>query len=184
MIKSKSIVFLSGFMGSGKSTIGPRLAKKLGYEFVDVDILIEESEGISISEIFARHGEKRFRLLEKEILHKILRNNRNVVVSLGGGTLTRRENRELVRNGGVLIYLKAEPKVILERIEGGSIDRPMLLAPDGSRLSRRELLLRIESLLRERERHYLEAAIIIDTSGKSISGAVGEITSKLKGKNL
>jgi shikimate kinase len=184
MNKTKNIVYLSGFMGSGKSTIGPSLAKRLGYDFIDIDDIIEENEGISISEIFTKHGEKHFRSLEKEILNEISRYKRHVVVSLGGGTLTRRENRELVKNGGVLIYLKADPEVILERIKSGKIDRPMLLAKDGSKLSGKELSLRIESLLREREEHYLEATIIIDTSGKSINGAVGEITSKLKGKIL
>lgn len=168
-------------MGSGKSTIGPRLAKKLGYHFVDIDNIIEENEGIPIPEIFATHGEKHFRNLEKGMLVEIYKEKKNIVVALGGGTLTRMENRELVRNGGVLVYLKADPKVIIERVKDGKINRPMLLAPDGSKLSKRELSRRIASLLKEREEHYLEASIVIDTSGKSINGAVEEITSKLKG---
>lgn len=169
-------------MGSGKSTIGPRLAKKLGYHFVDIDNIIEENEGIPIPEIFAKHGEKHFRNLEKGMLVEIYKEKKNIVVALGGGTLTRMENRELVRNGGVLVYLKADPKVIIERVKDGKINRPMLLAPDGSKLSKRELSHRIASLLKEREEHYLEASIVIDTSGKSINGAVEEITSKLKGR--
>ncbi len=169
-------------MGSGKSTIGPRLAKRLGYHFVDIDNVIEENEGISIQEIFAKHGEKHFRNLEKGMLVEIYKEKKNIVVALGGGTLTRMENRELVRNGGVLIYLKTDPKVIIKRVRSGKLNRPMLLAPDGSKLSERELSHKIFSLLKERETHYLEASIVIDTSGKSISGAVEEIASKLEGE--
>ena len=181
---NKKKIFLSGFMGSGKSTIGPRLAKQLGFDFIDIDNVIEECEGISISEIFARDGEKHFRNLEREKLSEISSGKRSVVVALGGGTLTRKENRELVKSGGVLVYLKTNPEAILDRVESGKINRPMLLASDGSKLSRRELSQRIELLLKEREEHYLEAAIIVDTSGKSVSGAIEEITSKLKGKIL
>ncbi|HUI31139.1 MAG TPA: shikimate kinase [Candidatus Acidoferrales bacterium] len=184
MNRTKNIVFLSGFMGSGKSTIGPRLAKKLGYDFIDVDYVIEENEGITIPEIFASHGEKHFRTLEKEILTVISRERNNIVVALGGGTLTHKDNRELVKKDGILIYLKAAPEEILERVEGGKIDRPMLLAADGRKLSGKELSLRIESLLKEREEHYTEASIIIETSGKSVRGTIEEITSKLKGKIL
>ena len=184
MNKIKNLVFLSGFMGSGKSTIGPRLAKKLGYGFIDIDNLIEENEGISISEIFGKHGEKHFRNLEKRILEKIYKNKENVVVALGGGTLTRKENRDLVKSGGILVYLKTDPRDILERVEKGKIERPMLLAADRSRLSGRKLLSRIEALLKEREEHYLEAAVVVETSGKSVSEALEEITSKLKGKIL
>ncbi len=184
MNSAKRIIFLAGFMGSGKSTVGPRLARKLGYDFVDVDGVIEENEGISISEIFSRHGEKHFRNLEREMLNEISREKKKIVVALGGGTLTRRENRELIKNGGVLIYLKTDPKVILKRVEIEKLNRPMLLAPDGSKLSGRELSLRIQSLLKEREEHYLEAVVTIDTSGKSVNGTVEEITSKLKGRIL
>jgi len=180
----KKKIFLSGFMGSGKSTIGPRLAKQLGFQFIDIDDYIEQSEGISISEIFSKRGEKHFRILEKEKLNEISQDDKKIVVALGGGTLTHKENRSLIKNGGVLVYLKADTRTILERVESGKINRPMLLAPDGSKLSGEELSERIESLLKEREEHYLEATIIVDTSGKSVSGALEEITSKLKGKIL
>jgi shikimate kinase len=168
-------------MGSGKSTIGPRLAKKLGYDFVDIDDIIEEEEGISVSEIFAKHGEKHFRNLEKSMLVEIYKDKKKIVVALGGGTLTRMENREIVRHGGILIYLRTHPRTIIERVKNGKINRPMLLAPDGSKLSEKELSHRIASLLKEREEHYMEASIVIDTSEKSVNGAVEEIASKLKG---
>ncbi len=184
MNKTKNIIFLSGFMGSGKSTIGPRLAKKLGYDFVDIDDVIEKRNGISIASIFTKHGERHFRNMEKQILDEILSGKERIVVALGGGTLTRKESRELIKKGGVLIYLKTDPDVILDRVGRGKTDRPMLLAPDGSRLSGRELSIKIRSLLTEREGHYLEAGIVIDTSLKGVSGVVEEITSKLGGEIL
>jgi shikimate kinase len=181
---NRTKVFLSGFMGSGKSTIGPSLAKRLGYDFLDVDDVVEENEGVTIPEIFAKHGEDHFRDLEKKILGDISRDKKSVVVALGGGTLTRKENRELVKNGGVLVYLRAAPEVILERVGSGGIDRPMLLAPDGNKLSGKDLERRIISLLKEREKQYLEARIVIETSGKTVNTAVEEIVLRLKGEVL
>lgn len=171
-------------MASGKSSVGPRLAKRLGYDFVNVDDVIEELEGASVSRIFAEHGERYFRELERKALSELSDSGKNLVVSLGGGTLTLKESRELVREGGVLIYLKTDPKIIAERAGKGKMDRPMLLSPDGRNMTGKELTSKVKSLLRERERHYLEAAIVVDTSGKTISEAANEIATKLKEKIL
>ncbi len=183
MIERKHRVFLAGFMGSGKSTIGPELARKLGYDFVDIDDLIEKSEGVTIPEIFRNHGEEYFRRIEKRVLDDLSGNDRHIVVALGGGTLTNEESRGLLREEGILVYLRSDPKEILERVKKKR-DRPMLLAPDGSPLNDAELSSRVESLLREREVHYLEANIIVSTSGRTVSKSVEEIASKLKGRIL
>jgi shikimate kinase len=183
MTEPKHIIYLAGFMGSGKSTIGPELARRLGYEFVDIDDLIEEAEGISIRDIFERHGELHFRGTEKRVLNELSRSDRKIVVGLGGGTLTHEESRKVVRKEGVLVYLKASPKKIFERVRKKR-NRPMLLSPEGTPLSDAELSARVESLLREREADYIEASIIVSTSELTVSKSVEEIASKLKGKIL
>ncbi len=180
-MKNKTI-YLTGFMASGKSSVGPRLAKRLGYDFVDVDNVIENLLGLSISRIFAERGERHFRELEKSVLDEVSSSGRNLVVSLGGGTLTLKESRELVRDGGVLVYLKANPKIIIERLGDGKMERPMLLSPAGRKLTRKELTSKVKSLLEAREAHYLNAAIVVDTSRSTIRETVKEIATKLKEK--
>lgn len=183
MSELRHIVYLAGFMGSGKSTIGPQLARELDYDFIDIDGQIEEREGISIANIFEKYGELYFRGLEKRILSDISASKKNIIVALGGGTLTQEENRRIVRSGGILIYLHTEHERILERV-GEKQDRPMLLADDGRPLSGKELSLRVKSLLREREKHYLEANIVVNTSNMSVAESVEEIRLRLRGKIL
>ena len=181
MNEGRHIIYLAGFMASGKSTIGPQLARELAYDFVDIDDQIEAREGLSIAGIFQKFGEQYFRTLENQILNDVSKSRRNIVVALGGGTLTQEENRRLIHSEGVLIYLNTEPGKILERV-GEKQDRPMLLDQDGGPLSGERLSARIESLLREREKHYLEANIIVNTSEMSVDESVEEIRSKLHGK--
>jgi shikimate kinase len=183
MTEPKHIIYLAGFMGSGKSTIGPELARRLGYKFVDIDDLIEEAEGISIRDIFKHHGEAYFRGTEKKVLTELARSDRKMVVGLGGGTLTNEESRQVVRKGGVLVYLKASPNKIFERVRKKR-NRPMLLSPEGAPLTDAELSARVESLLREREAGYMEASIVVSTSELTVSKSVEEIALKLKGKIL
>jgi len=179
----RRIIYLAGFMGSGKTTIGPKLASRLDFDFVDIDNLMEEHEGISIPKIFEKFGERYFRNLEKDTLVEISKRERDMVVALGGGTLTMKENRNLIHKGGILVYLKTEPLDILSRVSGKE-DRPMLLAGDGSRMSQEELEVRITSLLKEREKHYLEANIVVNTSNVNIEKSVEEIISKLSAESF
>src|SRR5690606_37472555 len=98
-------IYLVGFMGSGKSTIGPLLAQRLGYRFVDLDSVIEQETGESIKEIFARHGESYFRRLETDTLRKLLHSSK-LVIALGGGTFVKEENRVLLKRTGTSVWLK------------------------------------------------------------------------------
>ncbi len=183
MIELKSLIFLAGFMGSGKSTIGPLLATRIHYDFVDADSEIELAERMTIREIFETHGEKYFRGLEERVLRDIADRNRNMVVALGGGALTSQKNRALVNERGLLVYLKSDARSIIRRVRTKGT-RPMLLSPDGQPLGDEELIVRVESLLKERERHYLEASIVVDTSGSTISKSVEEIVSKLRERGV
>lgn len=111
----KKPIVLVGLMGSGKSTIGYRLAKKLHLNFVDTDNLVEERVGCSISEIFKYAGEDFFKKKESEILREVMV-SKPCVISTGGGTFLEEENRNLILNNSVSIWLKADSNVILERV--------------------------------------------------------------------
>lgn len=176
----KSLVFLTGFMGSGKSTIGPLLAQHLGYDFLDVDELIEDIEGKKIVDIFREKGEIYFRNIERKILVETVLKLSRFVIALGGGTITFADNLYLVKEAGILIYLMANPEVLLQRIKCKT-DRPLLLDHQGNILPEKLLFERILSLLKLREPFYLQADILVSTE-KSIEETIDEILNKLEGK--
>ncbi len=121
----KSIV-LTGFMGTGKSSIGRRLCNLTGAEFIDTDALIEEREGMKISEIFALHGEDYFRDLESDVIQSLAKRP-GAVISTGGGAVIRRENIDaLRRNGAVVFCLKADIERVYRNIGGNTSTRPLL----------------------------------------------------------
>lgn len=126
MSKSLQIVFLTGFMGSGKTTVGKKLAHKLGWRFVDSDQLIESRTKMSVAEIFQKHGEIYFRELEHKTLREF-RNERRCVVSLGGGIVENPHNRKILEKG-FWIFLHV-PFAVLARRLANNTTRP--LAQDG-----------------------------------------------------
>lgn len=174
----KDIVYLTGFMGSGKSTIGPILANTIGYDFLDIDRTIERTTNKTIMEIFANNGEGYFRELEKRVIDKIS-GTHGFVVSLGGGTVTRAESLNAIKTSGVLVYLKADPEEIFHRLKFKA-DRPLLKASEGAILENGELLHRIIRLMQEREAFYTQADIIVSTAGKKIGHTVDEIVRKIR----
>lgn len=176
----KRLVFLAGFMGSGKSTIGPILANTLGFDFVDIDIALEQRFGKSIVQIFAEDGEAMFRAAEREILRGLV-DKSECVISLGGGTIAYEENLDLVRQNGVIVYLHLSPEGVLQRVRHKT-HRPLLRAEDGSMLSVTELQEKIERLLKAREKFYEKAHIIVSTDEKQVGMTVDEIVKRLRGK--
>lgn len=175
--ENNSLIFLTGFMGSGKSTVGPILANTIGFQFVDLDILIEEKVGKKISDIFAQEGESRFRALEREMLREIL-GRATTIVSLGGGTVTNSETLDLVKRHGVLVYLRSDIEHIFQRLRTKS-DRPMLRDESGRLLDGDELRTKISTLLAAREQFYMQADIIISTDEKKIGYTIDELARKL-----
>lgn len=121
-------IVLFGFMGCGKSTVGAELASNTGRELVDTDRLIEQSEGISISEIFARHGEPYFRELEHKVCCELSCRQR-LIISAGGGALTFPRNVEALRSGCELVLIDVSPEVIYERLRYDTT-RPLLQCED------------------------------------------------------
>jgi shikimate kinase len=163
-------IILTGFMGVGKTSVGTRLAKDLGYAFVDTDTLIEADQKMTITEIFAKFGEPSFRDVESRILGQVLENE-GQVVSTGGGAVIRDENRALFKSAGIVICLTARPEVIFERIRQET-HRPLLQCPDPTA--------KIRELLDNREKFYRQADLVIDTSEKSVDDAVREIKEKVR----
>ncbi len=171
-------VFLTGFMGSGKSTIGPILANTLGYKFVDLDKLIEEQAGRRIVEIFETMGEAAFRSLEKKVLAEVS-SATECVISLGGGTTANDENFKLIRQSGALVYLKLSPNEVLRRLSHKT-DRPMLKDEYGATLTHDVLQTKVLTLLQHREAYYNQADIVVPTDELSVGKTVDEIVRKLK----
>ena len=170
-MKGNRTVWLVGMMGAGKSTVGPALARRLELPFVDLDAEIERASGLSIPEIFEAQGEAAFRALEAEALDRMAGTER--VVAIGGGALTQPGVRERVAAAGTVVYLRAAPETLLERI-GDPEGRPLLAG-----LGRLEVLERISALLAEREPAYLDAAIAVDTDRSSVGEVVERIETRL-----
>jgi len=110
-------IYITGFMGSGKSTVGPLLADALGYEFVDLDAVIEEKEGRTIPELFTARGETEFRAIEQREL-ALLGTRERIVVATGGGALTNPATLSALRRAGVLLYLRVPAETLFERLRG------------------------------------------------------------------
>ena len=169
--RQKKNIVLIGFMGSGKTTIGKALAKKLQLPVEDTDKLIEAREGRCISDIFAKEGEGFFRELETGLLKEIRSEDIVRILSVGGGTPVRLENRKLIKQCGQVIYLRVCPETVYERVKHDT-KRPLLQCEDP--------LGKIRELMASREDAYNECAdIIIDVDEMSVEMVVSEIIVRL-----
>ena len=144
-------LYLIGMMGSGKSSTGRPLAERLGYGFVDVDAVIEQVAGSSISEIFAREGEDSFRDLETQVLRSISERH-SLVVATGGGIVTRSENWGMMHQG-IVIWLDVERDQLLLRLQRDSTRRPLLQVNDPGEA--------VDSILGQRRPLYNEADLTV-----------------------
>ncbi len=176
--KEYTLIFLTGFSGSGKSTIGPLLANSLGYEFVDLDQSIEKEAGKSITRIFAEHGEEYFRTLELRSLMELVKQS-SLVVSLGGGVLENDQSYALIQKSGTMVYLKSPSKTLARRL-CNKTDRPLLRGVNGRKLSREEIEEKITTILAKREPRYKNADITVETDVKRIGSTVEELTRKIE----
>ena len=149
-------IFLIGFMGSGKSTCGSTLARKIGYDFVDMDHLIEETSGMTIPGIFSEHGEGVFRKWERDILVELCERE-NVVVSTGGGAPCHNDMMRIMNAHGATVYIKLPPSALKDRLLNSKTERPLIKGK-----SEAELIQYITSLLDEREAYYSRAKHTVD----------------------
>ena len=151
--RGRNIIFV-GFMGTGKSLVARRLAKRLGGRFVDTDCWIEQEANMPIAQIFATEGEAAFRQRERQAITRACQ-EKEMVIATGGGAIVDRENARTMKASGPVICLTARPEVILQRVQGDTT-RPLLQGPNP--------LENIRRLLADRAEAYARADITIDTS--------------------
>ncbi len=167
-------IFLTGFMGVGKTRVGRILAQQLGRSFLDTDRMIEQRAGKTIAEIFADEGEAHFRQLERDCVLETCQRP-DAIVALGGGAVTRADNVEAVRCAGILVCLKADVDTIFARVSRRT-NRPLLagLDPQAQRA-------KIESLLRERAPFYDQAHIeLYTTQAQTPEDTAGQLLALLE----
>ena len=163
VITMKAIILI-GYMGSGKSTIGEKTARLLGVEFLDTDVLIEEQEGMTISELFAQKGEAYFRQKETETIRNLKKESREMVLATGGGLPMKEENQILLKELGIVVYLKASVDTLVERLKEDTT-RPLLQEGD--------LRKKIETMLEIRNPVYENVAdVVLETDTKSIDETI------------
>ena len=160
----KTIVLI-GMMGSGKTTIGKLLGEKLTLRSIDIDVIIEQNEKRTVSEIFQNEGEKYFRNIERETIKKNF-TNKDLIISLGGGAFEDQLTQELLLKNSTVIYLKTSPNVILERIKNNT-NRPLL--------KNQMTVEKIQSIILQRQKNYELANITILTDNKNTDKIVEEI---------
>ena len=163
-------VVLFGFMGTGKSAVGRALAHRLNWTFVDMDTVIEEREGRTIADLFARDGEPHFRALEKALAAELARGDHQVI-STGGGVVLDPENVLRFRETGLCVCLEADEATILKRVESKT-HRPLLEQGDKAD--------RIRALLHERKPLYDQFAVRLDTSARPVTRLVDELLKHIK----
>lgn len=154
---NKNNIFLLGFMGCGKSTLGKKVAKKLDLPFFDLDKCIEEKAGVSISEIFKTKGEEYFRALESKVLISLINNQDNYVLSLGGGAPCFNDNMKLINELGTSIYLKYNEGILASRLINSKAERPLI-----ANKTKEELIDFISKLLSKREQFYNQSKIVVE----------------------
>jgi shikimate kinase len=164
-------VFIIGFMGAGKSTVGGMVAARLGRPFVDLDREIERLAGRTVAELFAADGEGGFRDAEHAALAAVAR-QAGIVVACGGGVVTDERSHATLREGGTVVYLRVTPEEAVARVGSEVAGRPLLLGGDPAVAA---------ALLDSRERLYEAVAdVTVDTAGRAPAGIADEVVSLVK----
>lgn len=171
-------IFLTGFMTSGKSTLGPILANVLGWNFYDLDHVIEEKENNTVVEIFNQKGEKYFRQKEREILELLIK-EKCIIISLGGGTIADEVNLKLLKESGKIIYLEVSAEVLYNRLKH-KLDRPLFRDLVLKENSKEDFIERINELLEKREKYYRQADLVINCDSRKLGLTVDELAKKLQ----
>ncbi|MBN2092387.1 shikimate kinase [candidate division KSB1 bacterium] len=167
-------IYLIGFMGCGKSTVGRALAIALGRQFIDTDIIIEQQNGMTIPQIFLNYGETHFRALEKACIDTIAGQN-NYVVALGGGSILDPENWNRISQSGLTIALDYPVSVLYERLKNDTY-RPLLSGTTEEKINA------IQTLLEQRQKYYRQAEFFLQLAGSErIDDIVLTITAFIEG---
>jgi shikimate kinase len=167
-------IYLIGFMGSGKSTTGRKIASSLRWSFIDTDRLIEEQNGLSVAELFTLRGEPYFRETERKALITASARSRTVV-ACGGGTPCSEENIGIMKETGVILYLKLPVDILVSRLEKSKTVRPLLVNNGETDLKERVL-----ELLEKRTGWYEQADIITDSQSTTIEKLTGQLAELIR----
>jgi shikimate kinase len=167
------IIYIIGFMGSGKTTAGKKLASLLGWSFIDLDKKIEEVTGKTIPEIFSESGEDYFRDIETQILRS-LKSSANTVISTGGGTPCYNDNMDFMLETGLTLYLKLTPAELKSRLSGSKGERPLI-----KDLDKEQLQSFIEEKLIVREKWYVRSDITVEVIDLDINMLLSLVKSRL-----
>jgi shikimate kinase len=166
------LIGLIGLPGSGKSTVGRQLARRLGVSFIDSDVAVEQRLGCSIREYFEREGENSFRDVEEAAIAELTRVTYQGVLSTGGGTVLRKSNRENLRTNSYVVYLRSSPEEVFKRLRNDR-NRPLLQVGDP--------LQRLRDLFAARDPLYRETAhLVVETGRPSVATLVNMIVTQLE----
>ena len=168
--KSANIIAIIGLMGVGKTTLGLKLADKLGYYFIDSDQEIEDREKRSINDIFDKNGEKYFREIEKKVIQEVILRDEKIVLSLGGGAFINEEVRKILKEKAIVIWLHASIDNILHRISYKN-NRPLL-----NKVNKRKTL---EDLVKKRYSIYAESDFNFDTGEENQESVINKIVKQV-----
>lgn len=171
-------LFLIGYMGCGKSTLGRRLARRMDVEFIDMDRYIESEAGATIPEIFASRGEAEFRRLERQAITNLGKRTDDCIIATGGGAPCREGNIEAINHAGTSIYLKMPHRILVARLCRNKSKRPLIAGKTD-----REVEDFVARSLAEREPFYSQASITIDCDGRSDDYIVEHIVRHLENMN-
>ena len=164
-------IVVIGFMGAGKTSVGRLVARALGREFIDTDLMIERATRMTISELFQREGELSFRRREMAAIDRAI-SVPGRVIAVGGGAVLSAENRELMRAHGTVVYLRARIEALWERTRHDA-SRPLLATPDPRAT--------LEQILERRDPLYREAAhLVVDTGSQSAATLVARVVTALR----
>lgn len=171
MKRKTNLIFLTGYMGAGKSTIGRKLAHALGYRFMDTDKALEKYFRKGMTEIFKEVGETVFRQEEERLIER-MGSKENYVIATGGGTLTRTETFFTAQRAGLLVYLKAPVEVLFERAIFSQKDRPLINVPDAEE--------KFKARFKLREPYYVRADFTVETTNRHSDEVVKDIVEWLQ----
>ena len=167
-------IYLTGYMGSGKSTIGKKLANKLGFLFIDLDSLIENKYRITIPDIFNRYDEDAFRLVEHQTLQETFTYS-NAIISTGGGTPCFYNNMELINQNGLSVYIQMHERSLYDRLINSKKKRPLL-----DDKSPEQIMAHIKKQMTEREPYYLQSKLVIKGESLDMNFLVELISMHMK----
>ncbi|MEM6631300.1 MAG: shikimate kinase [Bacteroidota bacterium] len=177
-IPRKDLVFLLGFMATGKSTYGKSVAKRLGWRFIDLDTQIERDSGKSIPDIFSQLGEAEFRKIERQMLEQEVSHSEvPTILSCGGGTPCYGDNMEWMNSQGFTLYIQTPYPILLGRLKEMRADRPML-----NKYSEEELPIFIQDLLERRVPYYLQSNMVFQTANMSKEAVSRSIAEKISSR--